>query len=495
MTLHPTSAPPPAAATRAPDIVMLDAVALGRAIRERQVSCRDVMAAYLDHIERINPHVNAIVALQERQGLLASADERDAQLRRGEPVGPLHGFPLAVKDLSPVKGLPLTMGSPIFKDFIATADSVMVERLRKAGAIFIGKTNTPEFGFGSHTYNQVYGVTRNAYDQALSAGGSSGGAAVAVALRLSPLADGSDYGGSLRNPAAWNNVFGFRTSIGRVPADGRDAWLPSMSVLGPMARNVVDLAMLLDVQAGYDARVPLSIGGDATNFQGALEADLKGKRIAWVGDFNGHIFYDPDLLALCKAALGTFEQLGCAVEEALPDYPIDAVLQAWQVLRSWQMGGTLLPHYNDPKKRALLKPEIIFDIERAMTFSAFDVTAAARVRTEWYHAVRVFFEKYDFIVAPTAQIFPFDAEIPWPTEVAGHRMQTYNEWMIGMGPVTMLGGPALAVPAGFNDRGLTAGIQIVGPNRADLSCLQLAHGYDAATQWASRRRPALLDRP
>lgn len=328
---------------------MLDAVALAAAIRARQVSCREVMAAFLDHIERINPRVNAIVALQERKGLLANAEERDAQLQKGEPVGPLHGFPLAVKDLSPVKGLPLTMGSPIFKDLIADTDSVMVARMRKAGGIFIGKTNTPEFGFGSHTYNQVYGLTRNAYDQSLSAGGSSGGAAVAVALRMLPLADGSDYGGSLRNPAAWNNVFGFRTSIGRVPADGRDAWFLSMGVLGPMARNVVDLAMLLDVQAGYDARVPLSIAGTGTNFQSSLDADLKGKRIAWVGDFNGHIPYDPGILELCKSALKTFEHLGCVVDDAAPDYPIDPVLRAWQVLRSWQMGGTLLPHYNDPK--------------------------------------------------------------------------------------------------------------------------------------------------
>jgi amidase len=472
---------------------MLDAVALAAAIRARHVSCREVMTAYLDHIERINPRVNAIVALQERKGLLANAEERDAQLQRDEPVGPLHGFPLAVKDLSPVKGLPLTMGSPIFKDFIADTDNVMVTRMRKAGAIFIGKTNTPEFGLGSHTYNQVYGLTRNAYDQALSAGGSSGGAAVAVALRMLPVADGSDYGGSLRNPAAWNNIFGFRTSIGRVPADGRDAWFPSMGVLGPMARNVIDLAMLLDVQAGYDDRVPLSIGDNHTNFQGSLNADFKGKRIAWVGDFGGHIPYDPSLLALCKSALKTFAQLGCVVDDAAPDYPIEPVLHAWQVLRSWQMGGTLLPHYNDPKKRALLKPEAIYEIERAMKFSAVDVTAASLVRTAWYQAVRVFFEKYDYIVAPTTQIFPFDAKMHWPTEVAGCRMQSYQEWMSGMGPITMSGCPALAVPAGFNDRGLPAGIQIVGPNRAELACLQLAHGYDAATQWASHRRPALLD--
>src|SRR6202521_5789215 len=240
------------------DIVMMDAVALAAAIRDRRVSCVEAMEAYLDHIDALNPKVNAIVALQDRGDLLAQAHERDAQLARGEVQGPLHGLPHAVKDLTPVKGIPMTMGSPILKDFVPAADSVMVERIRKAGAIFIGKTNTPEFGLGSNTFNPVYGITRNAYDQSRSAGGSSGGAAVALALRMLPLADGSDYGGRLRNPAGWNNVLGFRTSFGRVPIDGLEVWLPSMGVAGPMARNVSDLAMPLSVLAGFDPRARLS---------------------------------------------------------------------------------------------------------------------------------------------------------------------------------------------------------------------------------------------
>jgi len=263
------------------DIVMMDAASLENAICSRRVSCVEVMNAYLDHIENLNPKVNAIVALQERARLLAQARERDAQLARGESMGPLHGFPHAVKDMQPVKGIRSTSGSPILRDFVPTADSLMVERLRKAGAIIIGKTNTPEFGLGSHTYNPVYGATRNAYDQSRSAGGSSGGAAVALALRMLPVADGSDYGGSLRNPAGWNNVFGFRTSYGRVPRDARDVWLPSMSVLGPMARNVPDLAMLLSVQAGFDPRVPLAIEEDGAIFQRRLERNFKGTRVAW----------------------------------------------------------------------------------------------------------------------------------------------------------------------------------------------------------------------
>src|SRR5277367_4330904 len=261
---------------RANDLVMMDAATLSRAIHARKISCVEVMSAYLDHIDALNSKVNAIVALQDRGGLLAQARERDAQLGRGESMGPLHGLPHAVKDLQPVKGIRTTMGSPILMDFVPSVDGVMVERLRDAGALFIGKTNTPEFGLGSHTYNPVYGVTRNAYDLKYSAGGSSGGAAVSLALRMLPLADGSDYGGSLRNPAGWNNVFGFRTSIGRIPYDSRDTWLPTMSVTGPMARNVPDLAMLLSVQAGYDARVPLSASGEGRGFQRRLEADVKG---------------------------------------------------------------------------------------------------------------------------------------------------------------------------------------------------------------------------
>jgi amidase len=396
-----------------------------------------------------------------------------------------------VKDLSPVKGLPHTFGSPIFKDNVATADNIMVERQRKGGAIFIGKTNTPEFGLGSHTYNPVYGTTRNAYDQTRSAGGSSGGAAVAVALRMLPVADGSDYGGSLRNPAAWNNIYGFRTSIGRVPADGRDAWLPSMGVLGPMARNVPDLAMLLAVQAGYDARVPLSIGSD-DDLRGPLDVDLKGKRIAWVGDFAGHIRYERDVLDIAKASLKTFERLGCSIEEAVPDYPLDTVLESWLQLRAWQMSTTLLPHYADPKRRALLKPEAIYEIENALKLSAADISKASLVRTAWYQAVRTFFEKYDFFIAPTTQIAPFDADLDWPKEFAGRPARTYHEWMNGMGPITMSGCPALAAPAGFDGQGLPVGIQIVAPNRAEMSCLQLAYGYDVATQWPARRPPPLL---
>jgi amidase len=487
---HVESQARPAAITSS--LVMMDARALADAIRAREVSCLEVMTAYLDHIEQINPQVNAIVALRDRAALLAEAREKDAQLARGEATGPLHGLPFAVKDLVPVKGMRTTSGSLVLKDFVPAADSVMVERLRTAGVIIIGKTNTPEFGLGSHTYNEVYGATRNAYDQSRSAGGSSGGAAVALALRLLPLADGSDHAGSLRNPAGWNNVFGFRTSIGRIPADGRDAWLPSMSVLGPMARNVRDLALLLCVQSGYDGRVPLAMDADPEVFQQSLETDLRGKRIAWVGDFNGHIPYEAGVLELCRNALKVFESLGCIVEDAVPDYSIDKVWQAWRQLRAWQNGGALLAHYRDPAKRALMKPESVFEVESGLKLSAFDITAASGVRTEWYHAVRRFFERFDYFILPTAQLFPFDVNLHWPREIAGRPMSTYHEWMKGMLLATMAGSPALAVPAGFNDQGLPMGIQIVAPNRGELPCLQLGHAYDAATNWTSKRLPPLL---
>ena len=480
------------AAGRSCDIVMMDGAALTSAIHSRQVSCVEVMAAYLDHIEKINPKVNAIVALQDRAGLSAQARERDAQLSRGESMGPLHGFPHAVKDLQAVKGIRTTQGSPILQDFVPTADSLMVERLRKAGAIFIGKTNTPEFGLGSHTYNPVYGVTRNAYDQSRSAGGSSGGAAVALALRMLPVADGSDYGGSLRNPAGWNNVFGFRTSIGCVPSEGRDAWLPSMSVLGPMARNVTDLAMLLSVQAGFDPHVPLSMDGDGTRFQRRLDKNLKGKRIAWSGDFKGYVPHDPGVLEVCKTALKTFESLGCIVEEAQPDYSPDAVWQSVLRLRGWQQGTSLLDYYNDPAKRALLKPEAIFEVETGLKQSAYDISAASAVRTEWYEAVRRFFEHYDYFIVPTAQLFPFEVEMHWPQELAGRKMQTYHEWMKAVLLVTMSGCPALAAPAGFGNQGLPIGIQIIAPNRHELDCLQLAYAYELAANWTNARLPPLL---
>jgi len=407
-------------------------------------------------------------------------------------MGPLHGFPLAVKDLSWVKGISSTSGSPILKDFVPREDDLPVERLRTAGAIFIGKTNTPEFGLGSHTYNPVYGATLNAYDQTKSAGGSSGGAAVALALRMLPVADGSDYGGSLRNPAGWNNVFGFRTSFGVVPADNDDVWLPSMGVTGPMARSVTDLAMLLAVQAGHDPRAPLSAAGDGRRFLGPLEADFSGKRIAWLGDFDGFAPYEAGVLDLCRTALKSFESLGCTVEQAIPEYPPDPVWQAFMTLRHWQVCAGLGGLYADPAKRALMKSELIWEIERGLKLSASDITAASVVRTEWFNAARRLFARYDFLIAPTAQMFPFDVGEKWPRGIGQQKMQTYHEWMKAVCLITMTGCPSLAVPAGFSPKGLPMGLQIIAPVYHEMDCLKLAFAYERATDWTKRRLPQLL---
>lgn len=481
-----------ATAPRISDIVRMDAIGLSRAIASRKISCVEVMSAYLDHIATFNPKVNAIVALQDRAVLLAQAHERDVQVTRGETVGPFHGFPLAVKDLSWVTGIRSTSGSPILKDFVPKEDDLPVERLRTAGAIFIGKTNTPEFGLGSHTYNPIYGATLNAYDQTKSAGGSSGGAAVALALRMLPVADGSDYGGSLRNPAGWNNVFGFRPSVGLVPADGDDVWLPSMGVVGPMARSVTDLAMLLSVQAGYDPSAPLSVAGDGSRFLGALKANFDGKRIAWLADFNGFAPCEEGVLDLCRTALKTFESMGCTVEQAIPEYPPDPVWQAFTTLRHWQVCAGLGGLYADPAKRALMKPELIWEIERGLKLSASDITAASVIRTEWFNAARRLFARYDFLIAPTAQVFPFDVGETWPHMIAGQKMQTYHEWMKAACLVTMTGCPSLAVPAGFGPKGLPIGLQLIAPVHHDMECLKLGFAYERAVDWTARCFPPVL---
>jgi amidase len=470
----------------------MDAGALADAIAARRLSCVEVMGAYLDHIDALNPRVNAIVALQDRDGLLAQARVRDDQTARGEIMGPLHGFPHAVKDLQWVKGIRSTSGSPILADFVPTQDTLPVERMRAAGAIFIGKTNTPEFGLGSHTYNPVYGATRGAYDQTRSAGGSSGGAAAALALRMLPVADGSDYGGSLRNPAGWNNVLGFRTSFGVVPAAGEEVWLPSMGVTGPMARNVADLARLLAVQAGYDPRAPLSMPGEGRRFLAPLGADFKGKRVGWLGDLGGWAPYESGVLDVCVQAMKAFGDLGCHVDDAMPDRPPEPTWQAFMTLRHWQAGGNLAVHYADPVKRALMKPEARWEVENGLKLTAFEVTAASTARTVWSNSIRRLFARHDYLIMPTAQVFAFDVDEHWPHEIAGHRMATYHEWMKAVCMVTMSGCPSLAIPAGFGANGLPMGLQIIAPVGGEMDCLRLAHAYEAATGWVAKRPPPLL---
>jgi amidase len=474
------------------DIVMMNARSLSKAIAAKKLSCVEVMTATLDHIARYNPKVNAIVALQDRDRLMAEAREHDAMLAKGHSLGVLHGFPHAVKDLQPVKGIVSTSGSPILKDFVPTQDSIPVERMRAAGAIFIGKTNTPEFGLGSHTYNPVYGATHNAFDQTKSAGGSSGGAAVSLALRMLPVADGSDYGGSLRNPAGWNNVFGFRNSLGVVPSAGEDVWMPSMSVTGAMGRSVSDLALLLSTQAGYDPRAPMSLDGTGARFLGSLEGNFKGKRIGWLNDLNGAAPYEAGVLAVCREALKTFETIGCTVETATPQASVEDAWQAFVKLRQFQQGPNFRVFYADPAKRALLKPEAIYEIEGGMKMSAFDVTDATIARTHWSNAFHHLFEHYDFLVMPTAQVFAFDINEHWPHQIAGKTMRTYHEWMVAVCMVTLSGCPSLAVPAGFSPSGQPMGIQIIAPVHHDMDCLKLGHAYEQASNWTAKHLPPLL---
>jgi amidase len=478
-------------------IVAANGGRLSTLIRARDVSCREVMTAYLDRIDAVNPAVNAIVARQPRETLLAQADERDRQLARGESCGWMHGFPLAVKDLAQTAGIVTTLGSPIFRGHVPVADSLVVERMRRAGAIIIGKTNTPEFGLGSNTYNTVYGTTLNPYDPTRSAGGSSGGAAVALALRMLPVADGSDMGGSLRNPAGWNNVYGFRPSFGRVPKLPEfDLFGQQLGVEGPMARTAADLARLLAIQAGPDARAPLSLLEDPAFFADPLKSPAHGLRIGWLGSLDGHLALEPGIVEVCGDALKTLESLGCVVEPTSLGFDPERLWQAWITLRSMLAGGALSAHYQDPKRRDLLKPEAIWEVEQGLTRTAHDIYRASVARSDWYRAALALFEGFDFLALPSAQLFPFDLQSRWPAEIAGRSMDTYHRWMEVVVPATMAGLPAVSVPAGFGGAlGLPIGLQLIGRPRADHAVLQLAHAYDQATDWVRRAPPPepLLD--
>lgn len=486
------SPPQPVGGPPVSDIVMMDAAALGEAIRSRAVSCVEVMRAYLDHIDRLNPVVNAIVSRRDADVLLEEARERDEDLARGLHRGPLHGFPQAIKDLAATKGIRTTQGSPLLSDVVPESDAIFVARMKASGAIIVGKTNTPEFGLGSQTYNPVFGTTRNAYDPERTAGGSSGGAAVALALRMLPVADGSDHAGSLRNPAGWNNVLGLRPSFGRVPGEPDEVFIPHLGVVGPMARNAADLALLLSVQAGPDPRTPLAIEADPAVFRTSLESDPAGRRIAWLRDLGGHLPFEPGVLDLCERALKSFEGMGCAVEEVLPDYPPEAIWRNWLTLRAWLIASKLGPFHADPAKRAGLKPEALFEVENGLRLTGYDVHRASVARTEWYHTVRRLLETYDVLAPPTAQVFPFEAGQPWPREVAGRTMDTYHRWMEVVIPATMSGCPTIAVPAGFGEAGLPMGLQLIGRNHGELELLRIAHAYEAATGWVGKVPPRLL---
>lgn len=473
----------------APDVVTFGATELSRMIHARKVSCKEVMHGYLAHISTLNPIVNAIVSLRDPEALISEAYQCDLELEKGYSRGWLHGIPQAIKDLSPVAGICTTMGSPLYKDNIPEHDSFMVTRIRQAGAIIIGKTNTPEFGLGSHTFNNVFGATRNAFHPHLTAGGSSGGAAAALALHMLPVADGSDMMGSLRNPAAYHNIYGLRPTFGRVPSGpSQEHYGHQLSTEGPMARSMLDLQQLLATQAGYDLRTPLSLTDDPTNLMPPPDILPRGKRIAWLGDWNGSLPMEKGVLDLCSEALRNFERVECVVETPKAPMSMDELWNSWTTLRHWAVMGNLSDHYFDPKTRQHLKPEAQWEIERGLSLSALDIHQANVTRSQWYIALTKLFSKYDFVALPSAQCFPFSISMPWPQQVGGHMMDTYHRWMQVVIPGSLSGCPTLNLPAGFNKQGLPMGVQIIAPHRDEKSLMELGKAYEEALpDWKNRR--------
>ncbi len=464
------------------EICFLSARELARRIRERELSAREVTEAHLARIEAVNPQVNAIITLTAEQAL-READAADELVAAGAEVPPLHGLPVAHKDTHATAGVRTTSGSPLFADNVPDTDELVVERMRAAGTIMLGKTNVPEFAAGSHTFNTVFGTTRNPYDLSRSAGGSSGGAAVALATGMHPIADGSDMGGSLRNPASFCNVVGMRPSPGRVPSWPVEAAWATMGVQGPMARDVADAALLLSVLAGPDPRSPVALDTPGEHFAVPLECDLTGLRVAWAPRLDGSIPFAPEVIAALEGTVKVFTDLGCVVEEACPD--LTSADEVFRTQRAWQFElglGALLDRHRDR-----MKPSLVGNIEDGRRLSGADVGRAAVLQTRLYHRVREFFERYDVLLAPVSQVPPFDADLEFPTEVDGMATPGYVDWMRSAYLISATGCPALSVPAGFTPDGLPVGLQVIGPHQADLAVLQIGHAFEQATKYAERR--------
>ncbi|MBM7067511.1 amidase [Actibacterium sp. 188UL27-1] len=441
------------------------------------------MEATLTRIDTCNDTINAIVSLRDPDTLLADADRAD----RSDLIGPLHGIPMAVKDLVATAGIRTTLGSPIFATHVPSADDAVARRLRQAGAILIGKTNTPEFGLGSHSYNPVHGVTRNPYDTRLTAGGSSGGAAAALACGMVDLADGSDMMGSLRNPAGWCNIYGFRPSWGLVPADAvGDSYLHMLATDGPMARSPAGLARLLQVLAEPEPLRPF--GRKPEDFTAALAHPARRSRIGWLNDWDGAYPMEPGILDLCRDALAIFDT---PVERMLAPFDAARLWTSWTTLRAFSVAAKLEPLYADPIKRAQLKPEAIWEVERGLALSAMDLQRASLDRSDWFRTAMTLFGQFDFLALPTAQVWPFPADWHWPKSIDGTEMNTYHRWMEVVIPVSLIGLPCIAVPAGFGPAGLPMGVQLFGPPGSDVALLQLAQHYHERTDWTGQRPPIL----
>ncbi|MDW8468125.1 MAG: amidase [Burkholderiales bacterium] len=471
------------------DLVFLPARQLARRIRAREVSAQEVVRAFIARIERVNPLVNAIVTFVPEQALAAARalDRRLARPRSAPPLGPLAGLPIAYKDLVPTRGIRTTFGSLVYRDHVPAEDALLVERLRAAGAITVGKTNTPEFGAGSQTFNRVFGATRNPWDLTKTAGGSSGGAAAAVACGMLPFADGSDLAASLRNPASYCNVVGLRPTPGRVPSyPAANAW-DTLAVAGPIARSAADCAFLLAAMAGPDPRSPVSIAEPGRVFLRPLARDFRGVRVAWSPDLGG-LPIDRRVSDALARAPRVLEDLGCVVEEACPDF--SGATEAFETLRALgfvQRYGSLLAAH-----RAELKDTVVWNIEQGLALDAARIARAEALRTELYHRMRRFLEKYEFFACPVTQLPPFPVELEYPTEIAGVPMTNYLDWMKSCYYVTITAHPAISVPAAFTADApqLPVGLQIVGRARDDFGVLQLAHAFERAAG-AARRRPSL----
>jgi amidase len=462
----------------------MTATELVRRIRSGELSAKEVMEAHLAQIEQVNPKVNAIVTYLPEQAM-RGAGAADDTLARGEQVGPLHGLPVAHKDLVATKGIRTTYGSPIYKDFIPDEDALIVQRLKRSGAVTVGKTNTPEFGAGSQTFNEVFGETLNPYDLGRTCGGSSGGAAVALACGMIPIADGSDLGGSLRNPASYCNVVGFRPSPGRVPSwPAAAGWYP-LSVQGPMARTVEDVALMLSAIAGPDPRSPISIAEPGERFSRPLGRDFKDVRLAWSPDMGG-LPMDPKVTQVIEGQKGVFESLGCIVEESAPDFTdADEIFQVLRAFRFELLFGHLLNEHRDK-----MKDTVIWNIEAGIDLTGPRIGRAEVKKTELFHRLRQFMEKYSFLILPVSQVPPFDVKQRYVTEINGVKMETYIDWMKSCYYISVTGHPAVSVPCGFTPDGLPVGVQIVGRHQDDWGVLQLAHTFEQATEvW--KRRPAV----
>jgi amidase len=469
------------------DLCFLPATALARRFRARTVSPLEVMQAVLARIEAVNPVVNAYVTVA-REAALAEARAATRALGRGRALPPLHGVPVSIKDLTPTRGIRTTWGSRIYADHVPDADALVVERLRAAGAIVVGKTNTPEFGAGGNTFNAVFGATRNPWNPALTCGGSSGGAAVALATGMGPLAQGSDLGGSLRLPAAFCGVVGFRTTPGLVPVYPKDLAWDTLSVIGPMARTVADTALMLAAMAGPDDRAPLSCAVDTGAFTRAVRAPrIRGWRVAWTPDLAGLSPVDPEVARVAEAATGVLRRLGARVEAACPDFGEVAEI----VLATRGVSMVALHADKLARWREVMQAGLVWNIEQGLGLTAQAIARAETLRTRLWHRVREFFQTRDLLVLPTAPVSPFPVEQPYPTEIAGRRLEHYIQWAFLTYAITLTGLPAISVPCGVTRDGLPVGLQIVGRWRQEAAVLRAAAAFETAAPWAHRIPPVV----